>query len=134
MNLAFLGCGQAARLHSQTLRSCDPTVRRFYASRDPVHAARFVRQFGGAGVCASYEAAIDRPDIDAVLITLPPALHLPWAQRALASGKHVIVEKPAFLSTAEFDVAAGAARAAGRQLLIAENYYYKLLFASLPKG
>jgi len=37
------------------------------------------------------------------------------------------VEKPAFLTTAEFDAVSAAAAAAGRSVLIAENYFYKPL-------
>jgi len=47
------------------------------------------------------------------------------ALTALRAGKHVIVEKPAFLSTAQFDVVRAAAADADRRVLVAENYYYK---------
>ena len=61
-----------------------------------------VAQFGGAGHFGSYEAAARRArDIDAVLIGLPPSLHLEWTLRALDAGKHVIVEKPPFLTIAD---------------------------------
>jgi predicted dehydrogenase len=34
------------------------------------------------------------PDVDAVVIATPPGTHAAIAQRALESGKHVLVEKP----------------------------------------
>ena len=41
-----------------------------------------------------YAAVIDDPQIDAVYIALSNDGHLPWAERALASGKAVLCEKP----------------------------------------
>ena len=34
------------------------------------------------------------PDIDAVYIASPNALHIPYAKKMLAAGKHVLAEKP----------------------------------------
>ena len=65
------------------------------------------------------------------LVALPPAAHLEWTLRALAAGKHVIVEKPPFLHAADFDEVVSAASAGRRQVLVAENYFYKPLAALL---
>jgi predicted dehydrogenase len=81
----------------------------------------------GAGHFDGYEAALASSDVAAVLVALPPAVHLEWTLRALAAGKHVIVEKPPFLHASDFDRVAAAASAAGRQVLVAENYFYKPL-------
>jgi predicted dehydrogenase len=97
MTVAILGTGLAAELHTKTLRAVAPEVRRFYASRDGARAARLAARHGGAGHFASYEAAVASPDVDVVLIAIPPAAHLEWTLRALTAGKHVIVEKPPFL-------------------------------------
>jgi predicted dehydrogenase len=90
-------------------------------------------RFGGSGHFGSYAAALDRPDIDAVIIGLPPSLHLEWTLAALAAGKHVIVEKPPFLRSADFAAVEAAARRAGRQALVAENYFYKPLARALRR-
>jgi len=62
-----------------------------------------------------------------VIVGLPPSLHLEWTLRALAAGKHVVVEKPPFLASADVATVDAAARSAGRQVLVAENYFYKPL-------
>jgi UDP-N-acetylglucosamine 3-dehydrogenase len=128
LNLAFLGCGFATRLHSRTLASFPETeVRRFYASRELARAADFNRRFRGSGEFGSYEAVFAQPDIDVVLVATPPASHLALTLRALDSGKHVIVEKPAFLGVEDFEAVRAARQASGRRVLVAENYFYKPL-------
>ena len=131
--LAFLGSGLATRLHSTTLRAVAPGVQRWYASRDGARAAASSARYGGAGAFGSYEAAIAAPVVDAVVIALPPVLHLDWTLRALDAGKHVIVEKPPFLRSEDFAEAERRAAAAGRQLLVAENYFYKPLTGLLRR-
>jgi len=61
--------------------------------RDPTRLARFV-EATGIPPAASYEDVLRDPEIDGVLLTLPNEMHLPFARRATAAGKHVYVEKP----------------------------------------
>ena len=127
MKLAFLGTGLATTLHSRTMKTVAPGVKRWYASRDQSRADAVCARLGGAGALSGYEVALDRPDIDVVLVALPPSLHLEWTLRALEAGKHVILEKPPLLRSADFATVADAARRADRQVLVAENYFYKPL-------
>jgi predicted dehydrogenase len=127
MRVAFLGSGLATRLHSRTLRAVAPRVERWYASRDAARAAATSARFKGAGHFGSYDAALAAQGIDVAVIALPPSLHLEWTLRAFDAGKHVIVEKPPFLNSLDFARASAAAERAGRQLLVAENYFYKPL-------
>jgi predicted dehydrogenase len=110
-----------------------PAVIRSYASRDGARAIEAARRFRGAGHFDSYEAALAAPAVDAVLIGLPPSLHLEWTLRALDAGKHVIVEKPPFLRSADVAQVETAAARANRQVLVAENYFYKPLAALLRR-
>lgn len=133
LRMAFLGCGSATRMHSRTLKSFRGVERR-YASRDLARARTFARELGGAGAFGSYDAAIADPDTDLVLIATPPASHLQLTLDALRAGKHVIVEKPPFLASSDFDAVEAAARDAGRHVFVAENYFYKPLAEALRKS
>lgn len=130
IGVALLGCGFASRLHGRTLGGF-ADVDRYFASRDEARAAEYARRFRGAGSFGTYDAAIEDPRVDAVLLATPPSTHLDLARAALAAGKHVIVEKPPFLSLADFDVVAAAAAGAGRGVYVAENYFYKPLLRSI---
>jgi UDP-N-acetylglucosamine 3-dehydrogenase len=131
LGIAFLGCGAVTQAHTRTLRALDPDLRLYYASRDLSRAAELNTRCAGAGAFASYATALEDPRVDAVLVATPPAFHLEWTLRALAAGKHVIVEKPPFPRATDFTAVEEAARAAARQVLVAENYFYKPVVRAL---
>ena len=132
IRLAFLGCGFATRLHSKTLGKFKD-VQCWYASRSAGKAREYQAKYRGQGSFDSYEAAIASPEIDAVLIATPPDSHLALTRRALQAGKHVIVEKPPFLSSGDFDTVKALSIEHGRQVMVAENYYYKPLLVTLRR-
>jgi predicted dehydrogenase len=130
VKVAFLGTGHAARLHTGTIKAIAPETQRWYASRD--QARDEIRaKLDGAGAFGSYEQALADRGVETVFVVLPPSLHLEWTLRALEAGKHVILEKPPLLRSADFAQVADAAAGAGRQVLVAENYFYKPLAVAL---
>jgi predicted dehydrogenase len=133
VRLAFLGCGFITRVHSRHLRSLRRDVRCSYASRDTVRADAYCRQYSGTGTHADYAAAIADPRVDAVVVAVPPRFHLDLAVRALAAGKHVLVEKPAFLRASDYEAAIAARDRAQRVVLVGENDHYKPLAVALRR-
>jgi len=125
IGIAFLGCGAVTRAHTRTLRAIGADVRLYYASREIERANELNSRCNGAGAFGGYDAALEDPRVDAVLVATPPAFHLEWVLRALAAGKHVIVEKPPFPRAADFAAVEAAAQGASRQVMVAENYFYK---------
>jgi predicted dehydrogenase len=93
------------------------------ASRDPVRAATYAREWGIERVQGSYERLVSDPDIDAVYVPLPNHLHAVWTIRAAQAGKHVLCEKPLALAIAEVDAIRAAARSAG--VVVAEAFMYR---------
>jgi predicted dehydrogenase len=90
------------------------------ATSDPAKAAPFVAMTPGLRVLDSYDALLADPEIDAVYIPLPNHLHVDWTLRAIAAGKHVLVEKPLAMKAAEFDDVIAARDASG--LVVSEAY------------
>src|SRR5262245_50798791 len=102
LRIAFLGCGFISRIHRRHLRalrrwSSNVKIVWGYASRERQKAERFCRRYGGSCSYDGYAAAIDDPSVDAVVVAVPPRFHLELTLQALAAGKHVLVEKPAFV-------------------------------------
>lgn len=130
MNVLFLGCGWATSMHSRTLRKIGG-VQLSYASRDAARAERFRLKFGGQRAFGSYEAAVAEPSVDVVVVATPTSTHRDLALLALNAGRHAIVEKPAFMRASDAGPVRDAARASGKQALVAENYFYKPITAHL---
>jgi predicted dehydrogenase len=91
------------------------------ASRDADKADNFAAQHGGRAF-RGYEAALAAADVEAVYLPLPPALHYEWAKKALAAGKHVMLEKPSTASAAHTADLVAAAEKKG--LSLTENYMF----------
>lgn len=71
------------------------------AARDKTRAAAFAKKHGIPHVMDSYDALLDDPAIDAVYNPLPNGLHFEWTYKALAKGKHVLLEKPSTSNAVE---------------------------------
>lgn len=82
------------------------------ASRDGARAAAYAADQGIDAGIADYAALVESPDVDAVYVALPNALHAEWTIRALRAGKAVLCEKPLCVGSAQtrevLDVAAAA--------------------------
>ena len=133
LRIAFLGCGFITRVHSRRLRSLRSDVVCSYASRDKDRAEAFCREYGGAGSYADYTAAIEDPRVEAVVIAVPPRFHLDLTLQALEAGKHVLVEKPAYLRMADYHTVLEARNRAGRVVFVGENDHYKPLAVCLRR-
>ena len=100
IGLALVGLGPAAQPHSKSLIDLGQRVDvRWAASRTAERAAAYAREFPFP-TTTDVEAAIADPTVDAVIVLTPPASHLEVAERCLAAGKHVLVEKPLELTVA----------------------------------
>jgi predicted dehydrogenase len=131
LRLAFLGCGFITRVHSRHLKALRTEILCSYASRDAARAEAYCREFRGCESYSDYLKAIDDPRVDGVVVAVPPRLHRDLALRALAAGKHVLVEKPAFPSMEDYTAVRDARDRAGRVVLVGENDHYKPLAVRL---
>lgn len=83
-------------------------------------AAPFQAMRLGIQVHLAYEDLLNDPDVDAVYIPLPNHMHIEWAKRAIAAGKHVLCEKPISMQVSEIDELIALRDASN--LLVAEAY------------
>ena len=92
-------------------------------SRTAERAREFAAANGIARAHGSYEELLADPEVDAVYLSLPNALHHEWTMAALAAGKHVLCEKPYSRHPDEVTAAFDAADAAG--LVLEEAFMWR---------
>jgi predicted dehydrogenase len=103
VRFAVIGCGNAARqLHLPALRTEGVAITAF-ASRTRASAEAARDEWGGGAIADRWEDAIERGDVDAVVIAVPNALHHEVAVAAAKAGKHVLVDKPMACTTEDAD-------------------------------
>jgi D-xylose 1-dehydrogenase (NADP+, D-xylono-1,5-lactone-forming) len=92
-------------------------------SRERARAEAYARERGLERAYGGFDELLADPDVDAVYVALPNALHVDWAIRALEAGKHVLSEKPLTRDPREAERAFDAAERAGRILM--EGFMYR---------
>ena len=112
LRLGILGTARIANKNVCASRESGEWIVAAVASRSHDKAASFAASHGSITAYGSYAELIADPSIDAIYCPLPTTLHLEWVGKALAAGKHVLVEKPAAVTSKDlqtlFDSAARA--------------------------
>jgi predicted dehydrogenase len=98
------------------------------AGRDAARAAQFARDNSIERSIEGYQNLIDDPDIDALYIPLPNALHAEWTVSALEAGKPVLCEKPLCGTLADTERVLAAARRTGTLLWEAFSFPFHAQF------
>ncbi len=133
LRICFLGCGNITVKHAKLVRATSTDIALSFASRSQSKAEEFSSTYHGDMSFGSYDEALTSADVDIIMINTPPDSHFDLASKAIENGKHVIVEKPPFYSSKDFDVLGPKADQKGLQLLVAENYFYRPLRDTLHK-
>jgi predicted dehydrogenase len=113
-NVAILGAGIGEKHLAAYVRLPDRFSVTYICDLNSEMAQGLASQVG-ALTSNSLDDVIAEPMVDIVDICLPPSLHVPVALKALAQGKHVILEKPIAGSLQDADRLADAeAKSSGR--------------------
>jgi predicted dehydrogenase len=130
LGVAVVGFGWMGRVHTQayarvphhfpqlTLRPQLVTV----AEDVPGRAEQAAEQFGFASTTRDWRDVVDDPRVQAVSITAPNFLHREIGVAMAEAGKHIWIEKPVGLSTADASAVADAVGKAGVQGAVGFNY------------
>jgi predicted dehydrogenase len=87
-------------------------------------AQQLADRYGGTATTECCRA-LDDPDVQGVILTVPDLLHAPLALQALGAGKHVMVEKPISLTLEDADAMITAAERGGCMLFVAHALRFR---------
>ena len=118
IGVALLGAGFMARTHAAVYAEAGERAQVRVVCARSADDARPLAESLGAEVVTEWDAAIEAAGVDAVDICLPTPLHRPVAERALAAGRHVLLEKPVALTLEDADAIGAAAGASEATLMV----------------
>lgn len=114
LGIALLGTGRIAETaFIPAVQAVDDARLVAVLSRDQTRGTAFARQHDIAAAYDHLEALLQDPQVDAVIVATPDAMHEPQVIAAVQAGKHVLCEKPMATTTAGCARMAAAIRASG---------------------
>lgn len=120
LTAAVIGCGAIAHEHLRYIASTPRAALIGVADKSPATMEFARNRFGARQGFTDAEALIEmRPDV--VHVLTPPDLHAKFVSLALASGSHVICEKPMTASANETRALLELAKEQGRLLVESRN-------------
>jgi predicted dehydrogenase len=124
VRFGVIGTGRITRRLVADLQSTETVQVTAIASRDGDRARWSADQYGISTAVEGYEGLLQRDDVDAVYVALPPSLHKQWAIAAAEAGKHLLCEKPLALTAAEAREIDEACRRGGVRWLDATGWLH----------
>jgi predicted dehydrogenase len=122
IGVGIVGYGLAGRsFHAPFIEAVDGLRLAAVATSDPARRQRAATEHPGAAILAGVDELLARPDVEVVVVASPNRTHVPIGIRALASGRHVIVDKPMAMDVPEAESLIEAADRAGRVLTVFQN-------------
>jgi predicted dehydrogenase len=129
MRIGLLGASRIApRAIIQPAAEHPDAVITAVGARDPAKAEAYAAEHGIPAAVGSYQALVERDDVDLVYCGLPPSVHLDACRAASAAGKMLLIEKPFAFDAAAAHAIVAAAEAAGKPALEAYHYRFHSLF------
>jgi predicted dehydrogenase len=123
VRIGLVGSGYMGRSYAECLKRYT-THGRLTAVTGGRRAPQLAADYEAA-FAESLEALLARADVDAVLVASPHSAHVGQVKLSARAGKHVLVEKPMALDTAECDAMIAACRAAGVTLSVIQTVRFR---------
>src|SRR5512132_1329038 len=119
IGVGLIGDGLGGAVFHAPLIQAEPRVRLHVVVTS--RAGQVERDHPGVRVVASAAELLEDPAVELVVVAAPNAVHHQLAAAALRAGRHVVVDKPFTLTTADADELIGLAETADRRLSVFHN-------------
>ena len=130
VGIAVLGAGRIGKIHAANVAASKFATLVVVADPFADAAARLADELG-AEAMTDCEAAIDRADVDAIVIGTPTHTHINLMLRAVRQGKAVLCEKPIDLDMAKSLAAVEEVERLNGRVMLAFNRRFESTFAQM---
>ena len=122
LGVGIVGYGLAGRyFHAPFVAAVDGLRVAAIATSRPDRHADARKEHPDAAVVDSFDALLDRPDVDVVVVASPNRTHVPLGIAALEADRHVVVDKPIATDIADAARLVDAAARTGKVLSVYHN-------------
>ncbi len=94
MKIAVVGLGYWGPNLVRNFLAMDRVETVIGCDADPIRLKKISKMFPAAVTSASFDSLLEDDSVNAIALATPVSTHYPMAKRALAAGKHVLIEKP----------------------------------------
>ena len=125
IGIGLIGVGKhGLRYATHITRDLSAEVRLVAIARRDRAAARLQGAEFGCKTYDDYRELIAAPDVDAIIVVVPPTAHVDVMEAAAAAGRPVLLEKPAAPTVADGQRMLRAVRASGIPVMVAQTIRY----------
>jgi predicted dehydrogenase len=122
--IAILGCGYWGMNYVRVLSELPDSEVVLVCDQRTSRLDEVARRFRGMPLTSDVDEALERPDVDAAVVCTQASTHRDVAGRALAAGKHLLVEKPLTVSATDAQELIDLAAEQDRVLLTGHTFLY----------
>ena len=130
MKVGLVGFGMVAERFHAPLITAEPGLQLTHVVER--HKNRSQQLYPEVSVVRSLEQLLASP-VEMVVILTPNTLHFPQARQALKAGKHVVLDKPVTVTSAEADQLIEVAKTHDKMLTVFHNRRWDSDFLTLKK-
>jgi scyllo-inositol 2-dehydrogenase (NADP+) len=133
-NVGLIGYGMAGRIFHAPTISCVEGLKlsKIRETKAP-NIALIKERYPDAVIVSDTNEILDDPAIDLVIVATPNVTHYEVGKQALNAGKHVVIDKPITVTSAETDDLIALAKSKGKLLTAYQNRRWDSDFKTVKK-
>lgn len=132
INVALVGPGNFAKDTLMPLLKSNVNFNlKLVVSTNPLHARQVAERYHFEKCGTSYMDALQDPEVDLVIITVPNHLHFPIVMDAIRAKKATFVEKPLCINAAQLEEIVKAQRESSVPIIVGFNRRYSTLIEKM---
>jgi predicted dehydrogenase len=123
LNIGIIGGGGIAnKLHLPQIAEVDGLKVTHIAGTQESRLKILAERFGIPHIVGDYDAVLADDSVEGIIIALPHPLHVPFGLKALAAGKHVLMQKPLCADMGEANAFVEAAEASDKIVMCLPHF------------